>query len=284
MDQYVEKLRGCQRCPVHCKAEVRLQTGPHAGFEGERPDFEPIASWGSKTGLSDPQAVIYLHNLCDLLGVDSVSAGNTVAFAIDLFQRGILTTADTGGLELAWGDAALMETLVRQIAAAEGFGALLGRGVREVARVVGRGAERYAFHVKGLEITAFDPRGASATGLGYAVSNRGGDFTSVYARHEWSMTPEQALAMYGDSLAADRTSTLGKAEMVRRSMTICAVLDAIGLCKIPALTLVNEYDLVSEAEFVERGDRGGGHARRTVPHRRAHPHRGTVVQHPLRAD
>ena len=55
MDQYVEKLRGCQRCPVHCKAEVRLQTGPHAGFEGERPDFEPIASWGSKTGLADPR-------------------------------------------------------------------------------------------------------------------------------------------------------------------------------------------------------------------------------------
>jgi len=161
-----------------------------------------------------------------------------------------LTTADTGGLELAWGDADVMETLVRQIAAGEGFGALLGKGVREVARVVGRGAERYAFHVKGLEITAFDPRGASATGLGYAVSNRGGDFTSVYARHEWSMTPEQALAMYGDALAADRTSPGGKAEMVRRSMIICAVLDAIGLCKIPALTLVNEYDLGSEAELV----------------------------------
>jgi aldehyde:ferredoxin oxidoreductase len=250
MDQYVEKLRGCQRCPVHCKAEVRLQTGPHAGFAGERPDFEPIASWGSKTGLADPQAIIYLHNLCDLLGVDSVSAGNTVAFAIDLYQRGILTTADTGGLELTWADADLMETLVRQIAAAEGFGALLGKGVREVARVVGHGAERYAFHVKGLEITAFDPRGASATGLGYAVSNRGGDFTSVYARHEWSMTPDQALAMYGDELAADRTSPRGKAAMVRRSMTICAVLDAIGLCKIPALTLVNEYDLGSEAELV----------------------------------
>jgi aldehyde:ferredoxin oxidoreductase len=153
-------------------------------------------------------------------------------------------------LELTWGDATVMETLVRQIAAVEGFGALLGKGVREVARVVGRGAERYAFHVKGLEITAFDPRGAWATGLGYAVSNRGGDFTSVYARHEWSMTPEQALAMYGDALAADRTSPCGKAAMVRHSMIICAVLDAIGLCKIPALTLVNEYDLASEAELV----------------------------------
>ena len=217
---------------------------------GERPDFEPIASWGSKAGVSDPEAVIYLHHLCDLFGIDSVSAGNAVAFAMDLWEQGILTAEDTGGLEIAWGDVTVMETLVRQMAAGEGFGALLGRGVREAARVIGRGAERYAYHVKGLELTAFDPRGASAAGLGYAVSNRGGDFTSVYARHEFSLTPAQGEALYGDERASDRTSPVGKAAMVKRSMVICAVLDSIGLCKIPALTLVNEFDLVSEADLV----------------------------------
>ncbi len=250
MDRHVERLRSCQRCPVHCKAELHLTSGRYAGLEGERPDFEPIASWGSKSGLADPDAIIYLHHLCDLFGIDSVSAGNAVAFAMQLWEEGIITAEDTGGLELEWGDAAVMETLVRQMAAGEGFGALLGRGVREAARVIGRGAEKYAYHVKGLELTAFDPRGASATGLGYAVSNRGGDFTSVYARHEFSLTPTQAKELYGDELAADRTSPVGKAEMVKRSMVICTVLDSIGLCKIPALTLVNEFDLVSEAELV----------------------------------
>jgi aldehyde:ferredoxin oxidoreductase len=250
MDQYVERRRSCRRCPVHCKAEVRLSSGRYAGTEGERPDFEPIASWGSKAGVSDPEAVIYLHHLCDLFGIDSVSAGNAVAFAMDLWAKGILTADDTGGLVLAWGDVAVMETLVRQMAAGEGFGALLGRGVREAARVIGRGAERHAYHVKGLELTAFDPRGASAAGLGYAVSNRGGDFTSVYARHEFSLTPAQGEALYGDERASDRTSPVGKAAMVKRSMVICAVLDSIGLCKIPALTLVNEFDLVSEADLV----------------------------------
>lgn len=250
MDQYVEKLRGCSRCPVHCKAELRLASGPYAGLEGERPDFEPIVSWGSKSGLADPEAIIYLHSLCDLFGIDSVSAGNAVAFAMQLWEEGIVTAEDTGGLELAWGDATVMEALLRQMAAGEGFGAVLGRGVREAARLIGRGAEKYAYHVKGLELTAFDPRGASATGLGYAVSNRGGDFTSVYARHEFSLTPEQAKDLYGEELAADRTSPVGKAPMVKRSMIICAVLDSIGLCKIPALTLVNEFDLVSEAELV----------------------------------
>lgn len=250
MDQYVEKLRGCSRCPVHCKAELRLTSGPYAGLEGERPDFEPIVSWGSKSGLADPEAIIYLHSLCDLFGIDSVSAGNAVAFAMQLWEEGIITAEDTGGLELAWGDATVMEALVRQMAAGEGFGAVLGQGVREAARLIGRGAEKYAYHVKGLELTAFDPRGASATGLGYAVSNRGGDFTSVYARHEFSLTPEQAKDLYGEELAADRRSPVGKASMVKRSMIICAVLDSIGLCKIPALTLVNEFDLVSEAELV----------------------------------
>jgi len=250
MDQYVERRRSCRRCPVHCKAEVRLDSGRYAGTEGERPDFEPIASWGSKAGVSDPEAVIYLHHLCDLFGIDSVSAGNAVAFAMDLWEKGILTADDTGGLELVWGDVAVMETLVRQMAAGEGFGALLGRGVREAARVIGRGAERFAYHVKGLELTAFDPRGASAAGLGYAVSSRGGDFTSVYARHEFSLTPAQGEALYGDERASDRTSPVGKAAMVKRSMVICAVLDSIGLCKIPALTLVNEFDLVSEADLV----------------------------------
>ena len=250
MDQYVERLRACQRCPVHCKAELRLTSGRYAGLEGERPDFEPIVSWGSKSGLADPEAIIYLHHLCDLFGIDSVSAGNAVAFAMQLWQEGIITARDTGGLLLEWGDVAVMESLVRQMAAGEGFGALLGQGVREAARVIGRGAEKYAYHVKGLELTAFDPRGASASGLGYAVSNRGGDFTSVYARHEFSLTPVQAKELYGEELAADRLSPVGKAPMVKRSMIICAVLDSIGLCKIPALTLVNEFDLVSEAELV----------------------------------
>lgn len=116
--------------------------------------------------------------------------------------------------------------------------------------MIGRGAERYAVHVKGLEITAQDPRGAFATGLGYAVSNRGADFTNVYARHDYTLTPEEAEELYGTREAADRFSTAGKAVMVARSMAVCAALDAIGICKMPALTLINAFDLELEAELV----------------------------------
>jgi len=250
LDRYVERRRGCPRCPVHCKAEVRLTAGRFAGLAGERPDFEPLVAWGSKCMLGDPEAVFHLHNLCDRLGLDSVSAGSAVAFAMHLFERGILTERDTGGRALHWGDVDAMEKLVWDMAFARGFGAILAGGVRGAAGVIGRGAERYAYHVKGLELTAYDPRGAYGAALGYAVSNRGADFTSVYARHEFDITPEDAFRLYGTVEAGDPLSPAGKAAMVRRGMLVCAVLDSIGICKIPALSLINEYDLDEEAALV----------------------------------
>jgi aldehyde:ferredoxin oxidoreductase len=199
MAPYVVRHRSCRPCPVHCKAEVRIPVGRYAGTEAERPEFEPLVSWGPKVGLADPEALIYLSHLCDLLGVDSVSAGNAVAFAIDLYQRGVLGTRDTDGLDLRWGDAEAMELLVRQMASGDGLGGMLGLGVRRAAETIGRGAERYAYHVKGLELSAYDPRVAQAAGLTYAVSTRGGDFTGAFPRHEKSMTPAEAQVAYGDA-------------------------------------------------------------------------------------
>jgi aldehyde:ferredoxin oxidoreductase len=126
---------------------------------------------------------------------------------------------------------------------------VLGRGVRSAAAIIGGEADGLAYHVKGLELTAFDPRGAHATALGYAVGNRGADFTSIYARHELTQTPEEAVARYGDERAADSTSPVGKAVMVRRGMIVCAVLDWMGLCKIPVLTIVSDFSLEGEAHL-----------------------------------
>ena len=236
---------GCPGCPLRCKAELSL-----AGRPVERPDFEPLVAWGAKVGVDDPQAVALLHERCDRLGLDSVSAGAACAFAVDLFERGVIDDSDTGGLTLRWGDATALEQLVEQMGSGEGFGGLLGDGVLRAAAVIGRGAERFAYHVKGLELTAYDPRGAFATALGYALSNRGADFGHVYARHEFDVTPEAAVRLYGDERAGEATVPDGKAEMVRRGMIVSAVLDALGICKVPALSLLNAYDLEAEAELV----------------------------------
>lgn len=249
MDKYVGSRHSCRGCPVGCKAKVSVTDGPYAGLEGERPDFEPIVAWGSKVGVDDPRAVLFLHDLCNRLGLDSLSAGATVAFAIELFENGVVGLEDTGGLRLAWGHVEAMEQLLRQMGDGSGFGGMLAGGVRYAAKVIGRNAQAFAYHVRGLELTAFDPRGAYGTALGYAVSPRGGDYSAVYARHEFEVGADHARKLYGDDRARDPHSAVGKPAMVVRSMVVSAALDSLGMCKIPALTLLNEYTLESEAEL-----------------------------------
>ena len=204
---YVTRSRTCHRCPVHCKAEIEIKEGRYGGTRGERPDIEPIVNLGSKCGLDDPEAVLYLYNLTGTLGLDTISTAGVLAFAMDLYERGILSAADTDGIPLTWGNAEAMEAMMVRIAWREGFGAVLAEGVRRAAQIIGRGAGAYAYHAKGMELTAYDARGGMGTALGYAVSNRGGDFTSVYAVPEYRWTPEQGREWFGTERAVDRLST-----------------------------------------------------------------------------
>jgi aldehyde:ferredoxin oxidoreductase len=247
---YVTRPRSCYRCPVHCKAEIEIREGRYGGTRGERPDIEPIVNLGSKCGVDDAEAVLYLYNLAGSLGIDVISTASALAFAMDLYERGILSTEDTDGIELIWGNAETMETMMHRIARREGFGAVLAEGVRRAAQIIGRGAEAYAYHSKGLELTAYDPRGGMGTALGYAVSPRGGDFTSVYAVPEYRWEPEQGRAWFGTEKAVNRLSIEGKGQLVKRTMVVSAVLDALGICKVPVLSVVGDYSLENEAQLM----------------------------------
>ena len=245
--EYVTRSRTCYRCPVHCKAEIEIKEGRYGGTRGERPDIEPIVNLGSKCGVDDPEAVLYLYNLTGTLGLDTISTAGVLAFAMDLYERGILSAGDTDGIPLTWGNAEAMDAMMVRIAHRQGFGAVLAEGVRRAAQIIGRGAAAYAYHSKGMELTAYDARGGMGTALGYAVSNRGGDFTSVYAVPEYRWTPEQGREWFGTEQAVDRLSTEGKGQLVRRTMIVSAVLDALGLCKVPVLSVVGDYSLQHEA-------------------------------------
>jgi aldehyde:ferredoxin oxidoreductase len=244
---YVTRSRSCYRCPVHCKAEIEIREGRYDGTRGERPDIEPVVNLGSKCGVDEPEAVLYLYNLAGSLGIDVISTASALAFAMDLYERGILSTEDTDRIELAWGNAEAMETMMHHIAQREGFGAVLAEGVRRAAQIIGRGAEAYAYHSKGLELTAYDPRGGMGTALGYAVSTRGGDFTSVYAVPEYRWEPEQGREWFGAEKAVNRLSIEGKGRLVKQTMTVSAILDALGICKVPVLSVVGDYSLENEA-------------------------------------
>jgi aldehyde:ferredoxin oxidoreductase len=142
-----------------------------------------------------------------------------------------------------------MEVLIKQMAYGEGLGAILARGVRKAAHVIGRGAERYAPHVKGLEMAGYHPDNIMGTALGYTVASRGADFNDVYAALEYKWLPQEETEAFGTPKAVDLKSIHGKAELVRRSMIVGTVLDSLGLCKVPALCLICSYDLVAEAEL-----------------------------------
>ncbi len=191
--------------------------------------------------------MLYLYNLTGTLGLDVISVGGVLAFAMELYQRGILSLKDTGGIELTWGNAEAMEEIIKRIAHREGLGAVLAEGPRRAAQIIGRGAETFAHHSKGLELTGYDPRGLMGSALGYAVSTRGGDFTSVYAAPEYRWGPEQGREWFGTEQAVNRLSVEGKGRLVKRSMTVSAVLDALGICKVPILSVIGDFSLENEA-------------------------------------
>ena len=249
LEKHITRSHGCYRCPVRCKADLIFRDGKFKGQKAVRPEFEPMLSLGSKCGLKDLDTLVYLDNLCSRLGMDCISAGSLVSFAMDLFDRGILTMQDTGGLDLTWGNGDAMEILIKQMVAGEGLGATLAKGVRRAAQIIGRGAERYAAHVKGLEMAGYHPDNIMGTALGYTVSSRGADFSDVYATLEYKWLPDENSDELGAPKAADLKSIHGKAELVRRSMIIGMVIDCLGLCKVPSLCLICTFDLVAETEL-----------------------------------
>jgi aldehyde:ferredoxin oxidoreductase len=206
-----------------------------------------MCNLGAKCGLNDLEAIVQLDNLCSRLGLDSTSAATAIAFAMDLFDRKILTLEETGHLDLSWGNKNSMETLIRQMAYAEKFGAILSQGVRQAARTIGKGAGRYAAHVHGLELTAYHPGHIMGTALGYVVSSRGGDYNNVYASLEYRWSREEAIKEFGTDQALDIHDITGKGPLLKRAVLVNIVLDCLGICKVPALSLLAAFDLEEEA-------------------------------------
>lgn len=248
--KYVKKHKTCHRCPVHCKAEVQLESERFEVLLGERPDIEPLMGFGPRIGVNDLEAVLYLFNLTNTLGIDAISASGVIAFAMDLYEQEILSPHDTGGIALRWGDAQAAAELIEQMARREGLGDILADGVREAARRIGHGAEKYAYHSKGLELPGYDPRGAQGTALAFAISNRGADYASVYPSLEWFWTPEQGEQAFGSAASVDPQSSQGKGKSVGHAYRVSAALDALGLCKVPVLSVVGDFSLEREASFV----------------------------------
>jgi aldehyde:ferredoxin oxidoreductase len=157
----------CHACVIACGRIVRLEDGE----KRKGPEYETLAGFGPNLGITDPRVPTRLGELCDRYGMDSISASGTIGLAFRLFELGVITRADTGGLELVWGNAGAAEQLVHRMAHREGIGALLAEGSRALGQKFG--AEDEAVEVNGLEVAYHDPRGASGMAIVYATSPRG---------------------------------------------------------------------------------------------------------------
>ena len=164
----------CYACAVSCKREVDLpERGVSSKYGG--PEYETIGASGSLCGIGDLKVISEFHQICGEYVLDTISAGVTIAFAMECFENGILTTEDTDGIELRFGNADALLKTMKKLATREGFGELLADGVMRAAERIGRGAEQFAMHVKGMELPLHEPRGKQAVALSYATAPVGAD-------------------------------------------------------------------------------------------------------------
>jgi aldehyde:ferredoxin oxidoreductase len=168
--------RVCSRnviCSIACERSIRFDDPKYGMYEGKGPEYETVAMLGSNLMVFDPLAVALMNNLCDELGLDTISAGEILAWLTEAYEAGLIPKEILGEVEPKWGDHKTYMKLLEMIAYRKGVGNLLAEGVKRASEAVGKGSERLALHVKGLEVPAHNPRLYKALCLQYATSNRG---------------------------------------------------------------------------------------------------------------
>lgn len=163
----------CFACSIGCGKQVEIKNGPYAGVRGEGPEYETISGFGANLLIDDINAVVKMNDMCNRLGLDTITTSGVIAFATEAFERGLLTLEDTGGITLEWGNPEPVIALISLIAQRQGLGDLLSQGSRAVAQSLGPEAQSFAMHVKGLEPPYHDPRAFVDMALSYATANRG---------------------------------------------------------------------------------------------------------------
>jgi aldehyde:ferredoxin oxidoreductase len=228
------KRSGCKFCPIHCGRLVENAKGPFA-LDGvqEGPEYETLAAFGSLCLNDNLEAIAKANELCNRLGLDTISTGGVIAFAMECVEKGTLSSRDFGGLDVKFGNAEALVALVEKIAYRDGdLPRLLGEGVREASRVMGRGSEEYALHVKGLEFPMHDPRFSWGHALSYSTSNRGACHLSSLS-HPFEMSA--FLPELGYEKPFPGRTTEGKARWVIHLQHLMTMLDSLSLCKFSIL-------------------------------------------------
>ncbi|MGD9147051.1 MAG: aldehyde ferredoxin oxidoreductase family protein [Anaerolineae bacterium] len=261
-DTILKERDTCYACVVRCKrvVETEWQGVKVEPFYGG-PEYETLATFGSYCGVNDLAAISYANQVCNQYGLDTISCGATIGFAMDCFEQGLITVEDTGGFELRFGNAAAMTQMVDQIARREGFGDLLAEGTLRAAQRIGNGAEALAVVVKGHDLPAHMPEVKRSLALVYAVNPFGADHQS--SEHDGSY--EGDYEYYAERMASldlldpQQEGSL-EAEKIRYAYyTQClySLMDSINVCQFvygPAWQLYSPNQLLDMARAVTGWD------------------------------
>ena len=246
----LKKRETCYNCPVACKRVVEITEGSYVGLSGRGPEYETCGALGSLCMNDSLELVAKANDMCNRLGMDTISMGNVIAFGMECYEKGLITKDKLNKIELCWGSPNMIE-IIEMTGKREGFGDVLAEGVREVARKIG--AEDIAMHCKGLEIPMFDPRALKGMGLVYSTSMRG-------ACH---MMGCSALAEMGASYSlldmpkrVDPRSETGKAGLVKTLQDWTTFMNSLILCQLPLIRLnkgpeftARTYSMVTGADI-----------------------------------
>jgi aldehyde:ferredoxin oxidoreductase len=240
-DRYIAKIIACNSCAMRCEHEAVIRDGPYKGTMA-RIEYDNLWAFGPNCGVDKLDAIIKAAEICNNYGLDAQSTGVTVAFVMDCHERGILSHEDLGGIDAHFGNADAMVQLVEKIGKREDIGEMLADGVKVASEKIGKGSEKLAMQIKGLEVTGYDMRCLKTAALGYAVSFRGAD-------HNRSNAYAVDLKGKVDRLKAEK----GRGKIIKDLEDNYALIDSLIICKNSRGTLYNEtadmaklYNLITD--------------------------------------
>ena len=229
-DMYEVDRYGCTACPAPCGHVYVIDRGPYRGTTCRKVEANCVWDFGGKLAVNDAGAILKAQEECCQLGLDIDNASSVIAWATDCFQNGILSTEDTGGLVLNWGDHGVIMDLLRKIAHREGFGSILAEGSLRASQIVEKGSDRYVFHLKGQDLIE-GIRSMKGWALGVVASARGGAHTrGAPATESRRYGREESQRLFGVETAGEGRTYAGKPRVVTHFEYVHALLNSLGVC------------------------------------------------------
>ncbi len=259
-----KKKYACQGCPLGCGGIIDIEKGRYAGTQGHKIEYETVGAFGGLTLVDDTDTLIELNEMCNRAGIDTISTGAVCAFAIDCFEHGILSTEDTGGIALKWGNGESILRLTEMIINREGLGDLLADGVKRASERIGKGSDAYAVHAGGQELPLHDPRNDAGYAIAYQCEPTPGRHTIGCYMHANLFRVQDMVPKVQRALKRAQNESQKNAYLYTASSIYMQIMNGCGMCLFgritSALPLFEYLNAVtgwemSADEYYETGER-----------------------------